>query len=430
MTHRLPRRDFLRTTAAVTAGFWLGSEAKAADLTSANEKLNLAVVGPGGRGEANLNGVAGENIVAICDVDDLRAGKAYERFPQAKKFYDFRRMFDEMENQIDGVVISTPDHTHFHPAWWAIERSKHVYLEKPMAPTVWEARELTRRAAEKKLATQLGSQRHTLDGLRAGVEIVRSGALGTIKECHAWIDSTRGLMDPPTEAETVPKTLKWDLWLGPAAECAYSRAFAPYNWRFWWKFGTGEAGNWGCHILDISYWALDLKYPTHVSAGGPTPDPDRTPQTMMSRFEFPANDSRPAVVLTWSQAKGGPPILKELGLKSRGMNNLFIGSEGMLLCGFDNYLLLPEKKFADFKLKRTFPKSPGFYKEWFAACRGGEPATCNFDYTGPMAETVALANAAYRAQAEFDWDAATMRAAGNSQVEKYLRPQFRKGWEV
>ncbi len=361
----------------------------------------------------------------------MRAGKAYETYPNAKKFYDFRKMFDEMEKQIDAVVISTPDHTHFHPAWWAMQRGKHVYLEKPLAHDVWEVRALTKLAAEKKLATQLGSQRHTLAGLRDGVEIVKSGAIGKIKEVHSWVASSRGLFAPSKEVEKVPDTLKWDLWLGPVAERPYSKTLAPYNWRFWWDFGTGEAGNWGCHILDIPYWALDLKYPTKVFGTGPAPDALRTPKEMATRFEFPATEKRPGVTLHWYQ--GVPAILKELKIDTKDLkevNNLFIGSEGMLLCGFGKYRLLPEDKFKEFEVKKTLYKSPGFYNEWFEAIKGGNAASCNFDYSGPMAETVLLGNIAYRVQGDFEWDAANLKPRGNADAEKFIRREYRKGWEI
>jgi predicted dehydrogenase len=429
MSQSLKRREFLKTTGALGAGAWLGVGAAAGRAGSANDKLNLAVIGLGGRGAVNLEGVSGQNLVALCDVDDQRAGKAYERFPSAKKFYDFRQMFDAMESKIDGVVISTPDHTHFHAAWWAMQRGKHIYLEKPLAHSIWEIRQLRNLATEKKVATQLGAQRHALDSLRSAVEIVRSGAIGTVKECHSWIASSRGMPVASPDVQSPPATLKWDLWLGPAAERAYSKDLVPYNWRFWWDFGTGETGNWGCHILDIPFWALDLKNPTHVEGSGPTPDPQRTPTAMSTRLEFPANSKRPAVTLHWYQ--GAPPILKQLAIEGAGMNNLFIGSRGMLLCGFGKHRLLPAERFKDFKIPEpTLPPTPGFYQEWFNACKGGEPANCNFDYSGPMAETVLLANIAYRIQGGFGWDSANLKAQGNAEVDKYLRTEFRKGWEI
>jgi predicted dehydrogenase len=423
------RRHFLASTAAVSAGYWLGTTpSQAAD--SPNNKLNLAVIGIGGRGSSNLGGVKGQNIVALVDVDEQRAGKAFEQFPTAERFQDFRKMFDKLENKIDGVVISTPDHTHFHPAYWAMQRGKHVYLEKPLAHNVWEVRTLTKMAAEKKLATQLGSQRHTLEGLRNGVEIVKSGILGEIKEVHSWVGSSRGLPEPLGKPSECPKTLNWDLWLGPCADRPYVAKLAPYDWRFWWEFGTGEAGNWGCHILDIPFWALDLQYPTKVRGTGPAPDELRTPKSMHTILEYPATNKRGAVTLNWYQGK--PPIIDEQKIDTstaKGANNLFIGSKGMLLCGFDSHQLFLNGEKANVKISPTLPKSPGFYNEWINACRGEIPATCNFNYSGPMAETVLLANIAYREQTTFNWDAISLKS-DNDKVNKYLREDYRKGWEI
>jgi predicted dehydrogenase len=432
----LSRRTFTRLTAAAVPGFFAAHGFGAAPAEGPSDRLNLAVIGVGGRGAANLGGVKSQNIVALCDVDERRAGKAYEQFPTARRFTDFRKMFDELETQIDGVVISTPDHTHFHPAWWAMERGKHVYLEKPLAHEVDETRRLTEAARTKGLATQLGSQRHALPGLRAGVEIVKAGLIGEVCEVYSWVKSSRGMPDPQPEVLPVPAGLDWDLWLGPAPTRPYTKGFAPYDWRFWWEFGTGEGGNWGCHILDIPFWALELGHPTHVAASGPQPDADRTPREFASRMAFPARtgadgSTLPPVTLHWSQ--GIPPALAERGVDAgliKDRNTLFIGSKGMLLCGFHSWQLLPEETFADVtKAPRSLPPTPGFYPEWIDACRGGAPASCNFDSTGPLSEAVLLANIAYRVQGEFAWDAAAMKSSRDD-VNGMLRREYRKGWEA
>jgi len=431
MNKRITRRELLKTSAVIGTGFWIGTNSAGRAEDSPNEKLNIACIGVGGRGSANLKGVSDENIVALCDADDQRAGKAYERFPKAKKYYDFRRMLDEMEKQIDAVVVSTPDHTHFHPAVMAMRMGKHCYCEKPMAHSVWEVREMTKLAAEKKLATQLGAQRHTIPNMHRVVELIKAGAIGQVREVHSWIGGTRGMPDVPTDTPPVPSHLKWDLWVGPAPYRPYHPTYCPYGWRFWWDFGTGETGNWGCHILDIAFWSLDLKYPTKVEGSGPLVHPQTTPKSMATSFEFPANGDRPALTLHWYHAANGPDILREHNLPNSGNNTLFIGSEGMLLCGFGKRKLYPEDKFADFKPPaETIPDSPGFYKEWIMACKGGEPATCNFDYTGPMAETVLLGNVAYRADGGFKWNATDLKAVGNDKAQGYIHPPFRKGWEI
>jgi predicted dehydrogenase len=425
---RLSRRSFTSLAGVGGAGYFAGHGLPAARAEGPSEKLNLAVIGVGGQAGANLRGVASQNIVALCDVDERRAGKRFEEFDAARRFTDFRRMFDAVEKEIDAVVISTPDHTHFHPAWWAIERGKHVYLEKPLAHEVEEVRRLTVAAREKKLATQLGNQRHANKGLREAVAIVKSGAIGVVREAHCWIASSRGMPKPPGEPEAVPAGLDWDLWLGPCPERPYTNGFAPYDWRFWWEFGTGETGNWGCHILDIPFWALELVSPTHVSGSGPAPNPDCTPTAMMSRLDFPARGDLPPVALHWYQ--GRPRIAAEKGVAHKSFNTLFIGSEGLLACGFDGWKLLPEQNFSDFTgPSPAMPPSPGFHREWIEACRGGTAASCNFDYSGPMTESVLLANIAYRIQGEFDWNAATLEAS-RADATALVGREYRKGWEV
>jgi predicted dehydrogenase len=430
---QITRRQVLKSISIAGAGLYLGLDgARAANgQTAPNDKLRLAVIGIGGRGRANLDALAKEAIVALCDVDDERAGDAYKKFPDARKFYDFRELFDALESKIDAVVISTPDHTHYHPALCALRAGKHVYLEKPMAHTVAEARTLTDLAAEKKVATQLGVQRHALENVHRVVELVQAGAIGEVRECHAWVDGDRGMPLVPGEAPPVPPHLKWDLWIGPARERAYHSTYAPYGWRFWWDFGTGETGNWGCHILDIPFWALELSHPTRVDASGPPVHAETTPRSMQVRFEFPTRGARPPLVLHWYHVKEGPPILKEHGIRHPSSGVLFVGKEGLLLSDFAKRWLLPEEKFKDFQAPpRSIPDSPGFYREWLAACRGGPPATCHFGYSGPMAETVLLGNAAYRIGKGFPWDAKRLKAGGAPEAEGLIRKEYRKGWEA
>jgi len=424
----MKRRDMLRAGAAgaglvvLRSGMLLGKDAP-------SNKLNVACIGVGGRGGAQVGGVRSETIVAMCDVDEKRAGKRFAEFDKVGKFHDFRRMFDAMEKQIDAVTVSTPDHTHFHPSMWALQRGKHLYCEKPMAHNVWECRQMTTLARKKGLATQLGVQRHTKGNIHRVVELVRGGAIGKVKEVHSWVGGSRGMPGEPKGFPPVPDHLKWDLWLGPAEDRKYSPAYCPYKWRFWWDFGTGETGNWGCHILDITFWALGLTYPTRVDASGPEIHPEQTPRRMQTRMEFPADGRRGPVTLHWSH--GGPKALDTEGLNLKGANNVFIGTKGTLICGFGSRRLHPEETFKDFEPpEQTIPDSPGFHTEWIRACKGGEPATCHFDYTGPMAEAVLLGNVAYRAGGGFDWDAKTLKATGNPRAQALVREAYRKGWTL
>ena len=434
MSHQksYPRRSFLKQSAVISSGVWLGTAASVRAEDSPNEKLNVAVIGCGGRGRANLNGLSSQNIVALCDVDQQRAGSAFKDFPKAKAFVDHRKMFDAMAKDIDAVAVSTPDHTHFHPSMIAMDLGKHLYCEKPMAHSVDQVRRMTKKASEQKLATQLGVQRHTIANVHRVVELIKSHAIGRVVEVHSWVSGDRGMPEISADTPDVPSTLNWDLWLGQGVERPYHPSIAPYGWRFWWDYGTGETGNWGCHILDIPFWALDLKYPTRVDAAGPIPHELTTPKQMATSFDFPANreSDRPEVKLYWHHSKPGPGVLDVHGLSHWG-NTLFIGTEGMLQCDFGKHKLYPEDKFADFKAPdASIPDSPGFHKEFISACKGGEKATCNFDYSGPLTETVLLGNAAYRAGGGFDWDAETMKATGNPAAEKYLTSYVRKGWEI
>lgn len=427
------RRRFLQQSALLGAGVWLGASGASRADDSPNEKLNVAVIGCGGRGSANLAGLKSQNIVALCDVDEKRAAKAFEQFPQTRKFADYREMFDAMANDIDAVAVSTPDHTHFHPSMIAMDLGKHLYCEKPMAHSVDQVRRMTRMASKQGVATQLGVQRHTIQNVHRVVELIKSGAIGAITEVHSWIGGERGMPGVPKDKPAVPETLNWDLWLGQGRQRDYHPSIAPYGWRFWWDYGTGETGNWGCHILDIPFWALDLTYPTRVDASGPERHDLTTPKQMATSFRFPENErtKRPAMTLHWYHAKNGPAILRDKGLPSKGSNTLFIGTEGMLLCDFGRHKLYPEEKFAEFKPpSKSIPDSPGFHKEFIIACKGGEKATCNFDYSGPLTETVLLGNAAYRAGGGFDWDAERLVASGNSEAAKYLESYVRKGWEL
>jgi predicted dehydrogenase len=451
---KLTRREMLKTSAVLGTGALFLPSGVLTRGQSPNEKMNVAFIGLGNQGNyqlSNLSKMTNDvNVVALCDVDDVTAGKAYENNPAAKKFYDFRQMFDEMEKSIDAVASSTPDHSHYHPTMRAIRAKKHVYLEKPLAHSVQEIRNIVNAAAEMKVATQLGCQRHAMKNMHRVVELIKSGAIGDVTEVYSWIGGSRGMPEIPGTSTVPPDTLKWDLWLGPCPKDwkhSISKAlngkdeptFAPYNWRFWWDFGTGETGNWSCHILDIPYWALDLKYPVKVSASGPEIDSERTPKEMHVVYDYPAQGNRPALKLHWSHtakpacyAKYGiPSNIKNKAGEAVNANTLFVGTKGMLLTGFDRHILLPEETFTDFEYPTPFiPDSPGFHREWVNACKGGIPATCNFAYSGPMAESAILGNTAYRAgHKTFDWDAANLIAKDCPEVQAALKPAFRKGWD-
>jgi len=433
MSNRVTRRQYLKSTALAGVGIWISGSAVGSEAKSPNEKLNLVGVGVGGRGGADVNGCDSENFIGLCDVDDRRAGATYEKFPKAKKYVDWRKMFDELEGQIDAVVIGTPDHTHAPPAARALRMGKHVYCEKPLTHNVRETRVLTDLARENKLATQLGTQIHAGENYRRVVELVQSGVIGPIRQVEVQFSGSRGGQDRPTDTPPIPEGLDWDLWLGPAPYRPYHSEYVPTQWRNWWDFANGMLGDFGCHYMDLPFWALELKYPTSVAAEAPVPPHAETAAPILTvRYEFPARGDLPPVTMTWRNGKANlPPILEEKGLPNWGAAVLFVGEEGMLLANYSKHHLFPEEKFADFKRPEpTIPKSIGHHKEWIEACKTGSPTTCNFDYSGPLTETVLLGDVSYRVQSALEWDAKNLKATNCPKADDFIQREYRKGWTL
>lgn len=431
MANQLSRRQALRYATLAGIGTWVCGGKGRANENSPNEKLNVAVIGVGGRGRANLMAVAGENVVALCDVDQQRAGDAFEKFPKAKKFHDFRRMLEEMDKQIDAVVVSTPDHTHAAPSVMAMKMGKHCYCEKPLSHSVYESRVMAELAAEKKLVTQMGTQHHARSSHRRVVELIRSGVIGAVRECHVWIGGNRGGGERPTDTPPVPPHLNWDLWLGPRPYRPYHPAYVPYQWRFWWDFGTGETGNNGCHITDIAFWALGLRHPSTIEAEGPPVHRETSPRWMRVRYEYPARGQLPPVTLHWYHTKDGPPVLAEHNLPHWESGVLFVGPRGMLLATYSKWKLFPESEFADFRPPEpTIPESIGHHREWIVACKTGSPTTCEFGYSGPLTEAVLLGNVAYRVGEKLHWDALNLKATNCPRADPYLKEPYRRGWTL
>jgi predicted dehydrogenase len=326
--------------------------------------------------------------------------------------------------------VATPDHTHAPATLTALRAGLHVFCEKPLTHTVYEARLVAETAAKHKRVTQMGTQIHGGDNYRRVVELIQSGAIGAVNEVHVWVSTTYGGADRPKEMPKVPAGLDWDLWLGPAPKRPYHPTYVPFYWRGWWDFGGGALADMACHYMDLPFWALKLRHPTKINAEGPPPHPESTPHGLTVHYDFPARGELPPVKLTWYDGGKRPALFAQGKLPKWGNGVLFIGSKGMLLADYGKRKLLPEKQFADFTPpKPTIANSIGHYKEWVEACKHGGPTTCNFDYSGALTEAVLLGNVSYRLGKPIEWDAKKFKA-NEAGAEKYLRPVYHNGWTL
>ena len=437
------RRDFLKTTALAGAAVSFPSLMKGQDGVSPNNKLNIALCGVGGRGEAAVAGLADENFVAFCDVDDARASKTFNQYPDVPRFRDFRVMLDKLGNKIDAVTVSTPDQMHFPIAMAALSLGKHVFVEKPLTHTVEEARKLKAMAREKKVATQMGNQGHAGEGMRILKEWIDAGVLGEVREMHSWTDRPiwpQGV-DAPDHSKmlpVVPPTLDWDLWLGVAQPREYDPAYCPFTWRGYWDFGTGALGDMGCHIMDGAYWALGLTQPTRVAAVSAHQTEISPPTASVVTYEFPERGSMPG--LTWKWYDGGmmpmlPPEL-EPGRDLQKNGTLIVGSKATVFADtyYSSVRVLPESKMREMAPNlppKTIPRiKGGHFAEWVRACKGGEPAGSNFNHSAELTETVLLSNVAIRARRPIEWDAAAMKVSNLPEANQYITKSYRPGFGV
>jgi predicted dehydrogenase len=439
------RRQFL-TQSAVAASSLLAAPAIVRG-TNLNEKLNIAIIGCGGRGAANLAGVSGENIVALCDVNDAAVAAASQKHPNAKKFADFREVYEHARD-FDAVVVSTCEHTHAFATLPALQLGKHVYCEKPLTHSVYEARVIREAAAKAKVATQMGTQIHAEDNYRRVVELVQSGAIGPIREAHVWVSRAWGwqpseeeakqhgdivtLRERPTETQAVPNGLHWDLWLGPAPARPFHSTYVPGpKWYRWWDFGNGTMSDLGSHWIDLPFWALNLKAPLSIEAKGPPVHPELAPASMQVTYQYGSRGAMPPVKLTWYQGTNKPERWTAGEIPRWGDGVLFVGDDGMLLSDYFKHTLLPEKKFVDFvRPAQSIPKSLGHYAEWIHACKTGAPTTCNFEYAGWLTEANHLGNVAYRVGKRLDWDADRMRATNAPEAAPLIQREYRAGWKL
>lgn len=449
------RRDFIKYTAATGMGFWVAGRktwAQEAESRGPNERVNIACVGVNGKGDSDSE-QAGQvgNIVAICDIDDNNLTRKAKQFPKAKKFNDFRKMFDEMAKEIDAVTVSTCDHCHAVVAMMAIKNGKHVYCQKPLTHYVGEARALRQAANEHKVATQMGNQGTAENGLREAVEVVQAGGIGNVSEVHVWTNrpiwpQAPQIVDRPMDAEPVPSHVHWEEWLGPAPFRPYNHVYQPFNWRGWWDYGTGALGDMGCHTANLPFMALKLAevYPTAIYAESDIVNPETYPGWATVQFEFPARGSMQPLKFNWYEGHKGkwhnwPPLELIQGQKVSDSGAIIVGDKGILYSPNDygaNYVLLPEKKFRNYEkpspsLPRNGQGDLGMKKEWVAAIKGGPPAMSNFNYSGKLSEFILLGNVAVRCgYRRLEYNGEEMKFTNYPEANEFLLRHYRKGYEL
>ncbi len=433
MSMQSSRREFLKTSALTGLGIWIGNKAWGQDNKSPNERVNFACIGVKGKGESDTEDAARlGNIVAICDVDDDNLNAAAQKYPNAKKYNDYRKMLDEMSKSIDAVTVSIPDHNHAAAAAMAMHLGKACFCQKPLAHSLYEVRKLGEIARQKKVATQMGNQGTASSGLRRSAALIRAGAIGTVKEVHVWTNRPiwpQGMARPAEAA--VPSNLHWDLWLGPAPARPYGEGYHPFAWRGWWDFGTGALGDMACHTMNMPFMALDLRYPTSVQAQTSGNNKDSYPSWSIITYEFPATAQRPAVTMTWYDGGKRPSADLLPGQDFSDSGSLVVGDKGKLYSPGDygeNRKIIDGVDVGEV----TFPESPGHFEEFVRAIKGGVPAMSNFpDYASPLAETVLLGNLAVWADGKkIEWDAKHLRATNAPEVMPIIHPTFRPGYSV
>ncbi|MBW8035300.1 MAG: Gfo/Idh/MocA family oxidoreductase [Planctomycetes bacterium] len=439
------RRRFLGTTAAAAAFTIVPRHVLGGPgFVPPSEKLNIAGIGIGGQGRGDMRHVASENIVALCDIDDNLAAKSYNMFPKARQWKDYRRMLEEQKD-IDAVVIATGDHLHAAITMMALKMKKHVFCEKPLTHSVYEARQISKAAKEASVATQMGNQGQAGEATRRLREVIWDGAIGDVTEVHVWTDRpNKGLtgvhwpqgVARPKDTPPVPSHIDWDLFCGPAPLRPYHPAYHPFRWRGWLDFGTGAMGDMGCHLLDPIFRVLKLGHPLTVQAVSSRVNKETYPLASIIKYEFPARGDMGAVKLTWYDGGMKPHRPEELedGRKMGNGGTLFIGTKGKILDG----RIIPESKQAKYKLPpKTLVRSPGHFEEWINACKGGDRAGSNFDFAGPLTEVVLLGNVALRMELKeqmckhkLHWDPQAFKITNLPEANQFLHREYRQGWTL
>jgi predicted dehydrogenase len=443
----MSRRDFMGAAAGVAAFTVVPRHVLGGvGVTPPSEKLNIAGIGVGGRGAADLQELESQNIVALCDVDWRSAAGAFRRYPDAHRYKDFREMLDKEDRNIDAVVVATPDHVHAVASMAAITRGKHVYCEKPLTHSVYEARVLAEAAREHKVATQMGNQGQASLETRLLCETVWDGAIGQVREVHVWTDRPlNGInkwywpqgVDRPKDTPPVPEGVDWDLWLGPAPKRPYHPDYMPFKWRGWWDFGTGALGDIGCHSIDPVFRALKLGHPISVEACCTLVNDETYPVASRVTYEFPARGDLAPVRLHWYDGGMKPPRPEEMedGRTWDTNGTLLVGDKGKML----GHRLIPESRQREYgKPPEVLERSPGHHQEWINACKGGKPAGSNFpDHAGLLAQVVLLGNIALRPalkekilRTKLLWDGEAFKFTNLPEANQYLQREYREGWTL
>lgn len=438
MAKELSRRAVLQGSAAALAALTVGkvqavSPGSPPAQERKNRRLRFGIIGCGGQGYGGLrNAAANGDIVAICDIDAQNRSKAMLEFPRAVTFADYRQMLETMEGSLDAVVVSTPDHHHVIASMLAMRQGLHVYCEKPLTRSIWEARQMANLARSKRVATQMGNQSTSNTKMRKMAALVKSGAFGAVKEVHLWTDRAAAYWKqgiPRPKASMAPPHVDFDLWLGPSPARPYGEGYHPFAWRGWWDFGTGALGDMGCHLFNMTFMALDLRDPLAVKAETSGHDRDCYPTWSIVHYEFPQRNERKALTLHWYDGGKKPNAELAPGMSFGGNGQIVVCENATIYC--------PNEYGTDFSLVGggTIPdiqveESPGHMAEFARAALGGKPARSNFpDYAGPLTETVLLGNLAVWADGpRLEWDAKRIQVKGTTEFDSLIKPTYRAGW--
>jgi len=440
---RISRRRFVGDVAAGMAFTIVPRRVLGRGFQAPSDTLNIACIGVGGMGVTDVRGVGKtENIYALCDVDDRQAAASVAAFPKAKRFKDFRVMLEKEGKNIDAVMVSTPDHTHAVAAMLAMKMGKHTRVQKPLARTLWEVRQLEQAARRYKVATQMGNQGHSQEGTRQIREWVEVGAIGTVREIQYWTNRPiwPQALERPLEDLHTPPWLDWDLWLGPAPARPYHTAYAPFRWRGWWDFGTGALGDIACHSMDAAFWTLGLGWPTRVECESTKLFAEAAPACSRITYSFPAKGSRPDTKVVWRDGSLFPPRPPEVAAEQPwppdSSGQLWIGDAGKLIAGIygEEPRVLDPARQAELTAHppaQKYPRTEGVYPEWIAACKGGPAAGSGFaEHAGPLTEMVLLGNLAVRVGRTLEINPQTGEVTNTTIPEDYIRPQYRAGWSL